>query len=387
MAVSSGRRVGVEERVHPHDGKGSVVLLPLVEDRLVLDLPALVARLHRPEHPAALRDPVELREHRLFDQIGELLDDERPLVRVLVLPESPLLVDDHLDGQRAPHRRLRGRGDRLVVGVGVQAVAVVVARDQRLQRGADVVEVDLLGVQGAPGGLGVVLELPAALPGAVPLAHRHRPDPARNPPHDRVLGIHPEGEEEGEVRREVVDVHAAREVCLDVGEAVGEGERELRDGVRARLGDVVAGDRHRVEVAHAVADEPLLDVAHHLQRELGGEDAGVLALVLLEDVRLHGAADVRERPRPDLLRLVRTGLAPVLVPEAVEPLVDGRVQEHRQDRRRGAVDGHGHRGRGITEVEAVVEGLHVVEGGDGHPRVAHLAVDVGDAARGRSRRA
>ena len=35
-----------------------------------------------------------------------------------------------------------------------------------------------------------------------------------------------------EVGREVVDVHAAREVGLDVGEAVGEGERELADGVR-----------------------------------------------------------------------------------------------------------------------------------------------------------
>src|SRR3712207_8607388 len=47
------------------------------------------------------------------------------------------------------------------------------------------------------------------------------------------------------------------------------------------LGDVVAGDRHRVEVAHPVLDEPLLDVGHGPQRELGGEDAGVLALVLL----------------------------------------------------------------------------------------------------------
>ena len=39
-----------------------------------------------------------------------------------------------------------------------------------------------------------------------------------------------------------------------------------------------------------VMDEIFLDVAHHLQRELGGEDAGVLALVLLEDVGLHRAA-------------------------------------------------------------------------------------------------
>ena len=49
----------------------------------------------------------------------------------------------------------------------MQAVAVVVDGDQRLQRGADVVELDLLRVQAAAAGLDVVLELLAALVGAV----------------------------------------------------------------------------------------------------------------------------------------------------------------------------------------------------------------------------
>ena len=65
-----------------------------------------------------------------------------------------------------------------VVGVGVQRVAVVVDGDQRLQRGADVVEVHLLGVQRAAGGLDVVLQLLAALVGAVLVLHRHGPDAA-----------------------------------------------------------------------------------------------------------------------------------------------------------------------------------------------------------------
>jgi hypothetical protein len=42
------------------------------------------------------------------------------------------------------------RRDRFVVGVRVQRVAVVVDRVERLQRRADVVEVDLLRVQRAP---------------------------------------------------------------------------------------------------------------------------------------------------------------------------------------------------------------------------------------------
>jgi hypothetical protein len=49
-------------------------------------------------------------------------------------------------------------------------------------------------------------------------------------------------EEEGEPRREVVDVEAALDRPLDIGEAVGERERELLCRVRACFAGVVAGD-------------------------------------------------------------------------------------------------------------------------------------------------
>ena len=82
----------------------------------------------------------------------------------------------------------------------------------------------------------------------------------------------------------------AGQVGLDVGEAVGQREGQLADGVRAGLGDVVARDRHRVEPRTSWSMNHSLDVAHHPQRELGREDAGVLPLVLLQDVGLDGAA-------------------------------------------------------------------------------------------------
>ena len=253
------RAVGVRiaERVDADDRIGAVVLLVLVVQRLLLDLAALVAGLHRAQHAAALGDRLELLQHRLLDQVGQLVDDERALVRVLVLREPPFAVDDQLDRHRAAHALLGRRRDRLVVGVGVQRVGVVVGRDQRLQRRADVVERDLLRVQGAAGRLRVELELLRALVGAVAVPHRHRPDAARDAADHRVLGVHAVAEEERQVRREVVDVHAAREVRLDEREAVGQRERELRDRVRAGLGDVVAGDRHRVEVPDVVVDEVL----------------------------------------------------------------------------------------------------------------------------------
>src|SRR6187200_285442 len=88
--------VRVAEGVDADDGQRAVVLAVLVEHRLVLDPPALVAGLHRPEHPAPLGDPVELGEHGGLDQVGELVDDEGALQRVLVDRETPLLGDDHL---------------------------------------------------------------------------------------------------------------------------------------------------------------------------------------------------------------------------------------------------------------------------------------------------
>ena len=86
----------------------------------------------------------------LLDEVGQGLDQERALQGVLrpVQPELP--VDDQLDGHRLAHALLRGRRQRLIEGVGVQRVAVVEQRIERLQRRAAVVELDLLRVQVAP---------------------------------------------------------------------------------------------------------------------------------------------------------------------------------------------------------------------------------------------
>ncbi len=46
------------------------MLALLVQHGLILDSAALVPRLHRTEHPAALADAVELREDRGLDEIS-----------------------------------------------------------------------------------------------------------------------------------------------------------------------------------------------------------------------------------------------------------------------------------------------------------------------------
>src|SRR5207248_1208017 len=163
-----------EEGVDADDRQRAVVLARLVVERLLLDLAALIHALHGAEHAAALRELLELLIDRLLHQLRQVLAGARALPRVLDLVEAELAIDDELNRDRAPYALLGRRGERLVVGIGVQAVAVVEQRIEGLQRRADVVEGDLARVQAPARGLHVVLEHLAARARAVALAHGPR---------------------------------------------------------------------------------------------------------------------------------------------------------------------------------------------------------------------
>jgi len=83
-----------------------------------------------------------------------------------------------------------------------------------LQRGANVVELNFLRVQRTARRLNVVLQFLAAFVGAVLVLHGHRPNAARHAAHHGVFGVHAIAEEEAQVGRKIVNVHAARQVGL-----------------------------------------------------------------------------------------------------------------------------------------------------------------------------
>ena len=243
------------------------------------------------------------------------------------------------------------------------------------------------------------------------LAHGLGPNPTRHASDDGVFWVDPVGEEEAEVGTKFVDVHPSAEVVLDVGEPVGKGERQLRDGVGPRFCNVVAADGDRVEVPHLVPDEVVLDIAHQTQGEFGGEDASVLGLVFLEDVRLNGAANAVEGL--GFQRVVRLGVEdlvsgasekqeaqpvvafgevaevggavqPAVVPFGLEhvfdvrfhamladvlfaALVDGGVQEEAKHDGSRSVDGHRHARVGRTEVKPAVQLLRIVQAANADP--------------------
>ena len=135
-----GEPSGSRKVLTPMIGSSPAMLERLVEQRLLLDLAALVHALHGAEHAAALGEPSNSASTASSTRSvsSSMMNDA--LERVLVLGQAELLVDDQLDRQRPAHGLLGRRRDRLVVGVGVQRVAVVVDRVERLQRRADVVE-------------------------------------------------------------------------------------------------------------------------------------------------------------------------------------------------------------------------------------------------------
>ena len=116
-------------------------------ERFFLDFTALVHGFHGTGHASAFGEPVKFLQHGFFHQVGKLFDDECSLQWILVLCQAQFVVDDELNGHGPPYRFLGWRGNGFIVGICVKGITVVINGIQCLQRGADIVEVDLLRVQ------------------------------------------------------------------------------------------------------------------------------------------------------------------------------------------------------------------------------------------------
>ena len=126
-----------------------------------------------------------------------------------------------------------------------------------------------------------------------PLAHDRGPHPAGGAElGDLLEQLRPGGEEEGQPAGEVVDVEPAGDGRLDVGDRVGQRERQLLGGGRPGLAHVVARDRDRVPLGQLAGAE-LEHVGHEPHRRPRREDVRAAGDVLLEDVVLGRPGDRR----------------------------------------------------------------------------------------------
>ena len=247
---------------------------------------------------------------------------------------------------------LARRREGFVGAVAVAGVGGVDVREQQLDRSAREIVFELMRDERAATGLRVDFETLRALAGTEDIAHADGPELPAHAGEREVFDVESAIEEEGKPRAETIHVEAALAEEFDVGEAVRERVGGLLHGRRAGLGDVIAADRNGIPARHFL--HRVFDhVGEESERGFEWKNDFVLRLHFLEDVGLDRAAELAGDFRAEAA--ARGG------------------DIHREDDRRGTVDGH--RGGEIrrAERETIEEALHVLDRVDGHAAFADLA--------------
>ena len=203
-----------------------------------------------------------------FQFVGQALDEIGAGQRIGGVGDARFIGKDLLGAQRERRRFFGRQRQRFVVAVGMQAFRAAEHGRKRLVGDADDVVERLLRRQRDAAGLRVKAHhLGAGIARGVALADRRRPEPAGGAKLGRFFEqIGMGGEEKAHPRRELVDAEASGDRRVDVGQTVGERERDLLRRRRARFPNVVARHRDRVTFYFIGIRSPVLN--HHLQQWL-----------------------------------------------------------------------------------------------------------------------
>ena len=214
----------------------------------LLDLALDVPLLDRCDRAAELVDVLDQLQRALLELVVSASMKKEPPSGSAVSVAPPLVREHLLRPERDPGGVLGRERERLVEAVRMQALGAAAGRRERLDRDPDDVVLGLLRGEGRTAGLGVEAERERLrVRGAEAVAHQRRPQPPRGAELRHLLEeVVVRVEEEGEARAELVRRKARLDGRRAVGDPVRERERELLDGRRAGLADVVAGDRDRV---------------------------------------------------------------------------------------------------------------------------------------------
>ena len=224
---------------------------------------------------------------RLFRKlVSEPLDIVAAAPRVDDAGRPGLLLDEKLGVARDAGGEIRRQRERFVERVRMQGLRAAMRRREGFDAGANHVVEHVLRRERPAARLAVRAQAHGFRVFGAEVLHELRPERAPC----AHLGdfheiVHADRPEEGEARRERIDVKARGLSGADILHAVGKrvGEFEIRR--RARLLHVIAGDRDRVELRHVRAriGEDVRDDPH---RGPGRIDVGVAHHELFQDVVL-----------------------------------------------------------------------------------------------------
>ena len=308
------------------------------------------ARLDRRQRAARCLDALQQRPGADLDFVGARFDFVGAGHGIDRVGDAGFERDDLLRAQRQRRRFLGGQRQGLVSSIAVERLRAAEHRRERLHGDAHQVVVGLLRGERAAGGLRVKSQLlRARVRHAEPLAHDARPQAAsRAELGDLFEKIVVRGEEKRQTLRRRLERQSARRRSVDVGDAVGERERDFLNRRRSRFANVVSTYRDRVPPRQLVTAEST-HVGDEAQRCLWRIDVGSARGVFLQNIVLHRTAENFSRDLP--------------------PIRERDV--HRQQDDGGGVDCH--RCGNAIQRNAFEQLFHVVERIDGHPHAAHFA--------------
>ncbi len=214
----------------------------------LLDAALLEARLDGGQGSPELVDLIEQPPRGRLELVGERLDEVAAAERIGRVRDASLVGQDLLRPQGQSGRLLSRQRQRLVPRVRVQALGSAQDRGEGLDGGPHDVVVDRPCGQRGSRRLNVKTACHRTnVRCTEPLAHDPGPHPTGGPElGDLLEELAPGGEEEAQAAGKGVNVQATLDGRFDVGDRIGQRERQLLGRRRPRLAHVVAADADRV---------------------------------------------------------------------------------------------------------------------------------------------
>ena len=224
--------------------------------------------------------------------------------------------------------------------------------------------------------LNMIFELLASWVSRVTISHSRCPNTSCHSPHHRVLRVHAVRKEEWQIRRKIVNIHASGQISLHKGKTVRQCKGQLRNRISPCFCNMVSRDWDWIEISNGLIDKILLHITHHTQTKLGRKNTSVLPLIFLKNIGLyrpsHSAQSISAQP----LIFVIIGLTLMLTSKLIHLLVNGGIKKHSQHCWCRTIYCHRHRCPRVTEIKPIIECLHVIQGTDRNPRIAHFSINI-----------
>jgi len=257
-------------------------------------------------------------------------------------------LDDQLGVPGDAGRKLRGQGDGLIQGIGMQGLGAAEDGRHGFNGGPHHVVVRILFGEGPTRGLAVGPQHHGLGLLRVELAH----DAVPQHPTSAHLGnfqveIHANGPEEGQAAREGIHVQPRIDPSTHIFQTIRQGESQFQSLGRPGFLDVVTGNGNGVELGH-VRRRIFENIGDDAHGRLGRINVGIPHHELFQNVVLNGAGQFF------------LGNALLFRGHDVP----------RQNGQHGPVHGHGD--GNFVQGDAIEEDLHVFDGVDGHPGLTHV---------------